>query len=151
MKMGSWKIKKIDPFEKKYITGEKMPDDKSSSNEPSENEKLMAEIKKMYFWIVGTWKSNWKIKKKIKCYKETSRNHRRWNKRILQIMISKDSKEFLEKTLNINVDGLTETELNLILHKIINCLKENIKIKQDDILNLKRQIFLKENEWRLKR
>lgn len=66
-------------------------------------------------------------------------------------MISKDSKEFLEKTLNINVDGLTETELNLIFHKIINCLKENIKIKQDDILNLKRQIFLKENEWRLKR
>lgn len=63
-------------------------------------------------------------------------------------MISKDSKEFLEKTLNINVDGLTETELNLILHKIINCLKKNIKIKQDDILNLKRQIFLKENEWR---
>lgn len=61
-------------------------------------------------------------------------------------MISKDSKEFLEKTLNINVDGLTETELNLIFHKIINCLKENIKIKQDDILNLKRQIFLKENE-----
>ena len=83
MKMGSWKIKKIDPFEKKYITDEKMPDDKSSSNEPSENEKLMAEIKKMYFWIVGTWKSNWKIKKKIKCYKETSKNHRRWNKRIL--------------------------------------------------------------------
>ena len=61
-------------------------------------------------------------------------------------MISKDSKEFLKKTLKINVDGLTETELNLILHKIINCLKENIKIKQDDILNLKRQIFLKENE-----
>ncbi len=29
--------------------GEKMPDDKSSRNEPSENEKLMAEIKKMYF------------------------------------------------------------------------------------------------------
>ena len=61
-------------------------------------------------------------------------------------MISKDSKEFLEKTLNINVDGLTEPEMNHLLHKIINCLTENIKIKQDDILNLKRQIFLKENE-----
>lgn len=95
--MELWKNKEIDSFEEKYIMGEKMPDDKSSRNEPSENEKLMAEIKKMYFWIVGTWKSNWKIKKKIKCYKETSRNHRRWNKMILQIMISKDSKEFLKK------------------------------------------------------
>lgn len=52
-------------FEKKYITGEKIPDDKSSSNEPSENEKLMAEIKKCISELLELESQTEKLKKRL--------------------------------------------------------------------------------------
>ena len=59
------KNKEIDPFEKKYITGEKMPDDKSSSKELSENEKLMAEIKKCISELLELESQTEKLKKRL--------------------------------------------------------------------------------------
>ena len=43
--------------------GEKMPDDKSSRNEPSENEKLMAEIKKCISELLELESQTEKLKK----------------------------------------------------------------------------------------
>ena len=92
MKMGSWKIKKIDPFEKKYITGEKIPDDKSSSNEPSENEKLMAEIKKCISELLELESQTEKLKKRLNAIKkqvkitddETKGFYKLWSAKIVK-------------------------------------------------------------------
>lgn len=67
------KNKEIDPFEKKYITGEKIPDDESfysrgngiPSNELSENEKLMAEIKKCISELLELESQTEKLKKRL--------------------------------------------------------------------------------------
>lgn len=64
------KNKEIDSFEKKYIMGEKMPDDKSSSNEPSENEKLMAEIKKCISELLELESQTEKLKKRLNAIKK---------------------------------------------------------------------------------
>ena len=51
----------------KYLfeENEKMPDDKSSSNEPSENEKLMAEIKKCISELLELESHTEKLKKRL--------------------------------------------------------------------------------------
>lgn len=51
----------------KYLfeENEKMPDDKSSSNEPSENEKLMAEIKKCISELLELESQTEKLKKRL--------------------------------------------------------------------------------------
>lgn len=75
---GIMKNKEIDPFEKKYITGEKIPDDESfysrgngiPSNEPSENEKLMAEIKKCISELLELESQTEKLKKRLNAIKK---------------------------------------------------------------------------------
>ncbi len=67
---GIMKNKEIDSFEEKYIMGGKMPDDKSSSNEPSENEKLMAEIKKCISELLELESQTEKLKKRLNAIKK---------------------------------------------------------------------------------
>lgn len=64
------KNKEIDSFEEKYIMGGKMPDDKSSSDEPSENEKLMAEIKKCISELLELESQAEKLKKRLNAIKK---------------------------------------------------------------------------------
>lgn len=61
-------------------------------------------------------------------------------------MISDENKKFLKEKFNIDSDLYTEEELEKLVKKIKIMLDDSIKEKEYNILKLKQEIFLKENE-----
>ncbi len=61
-------------------------------------------------------------------------------------MISNENKIFLKEKLGIDTDGISNGEINKILDKLLKYLDNEIEAKENDILDLKRQIFMLENK-----
>ena len=59
-------------------------------------------------------------------------------------MISDNNKEYLKKTLNIEVNKYSDDELNILLDKIMIVINENIKNKINHIKQLK-EIIIKDD------
>lgn len=61
-------------------------------------------------------------------------------------MISDENKKFLKEKFNIDSDLYTQEELEKLVKKIKIMLDDSIKEKEYNILKLKQEIFLMENE-----
>lgn len=61
-------------------------------------------------------------------------------------MISEENRVFLKEKFNLDINSYTEEELNKLLDKINLILDDKIKEKENDILKLNQEIFIKEND-----
>ncbi|MGN1268171.1 MAG: hypothetical protein ACI4U0_01505 [Candidatus Aphodocola sp.] len=61
-------------------------------------------------------------------------------------MISNENKIFLKEKLGIDTDSISNEEINKILDKLLKYLNNEIEAKENNILDLKRQIFVLENK-----
>ena len=61
-------------------------------------------------------------------------------------MISNENKIFLKEKLGIDTDSISNEEINKILDKLLKYLNNEIESKENNILDLKRQIFVLENK-----
>lgn len=61
-------------------------------------------------------------------------------------MISNENKIFLKEKLGIDTDSISNEEINKILDKLLKYLNNELEAKENNILDLKRQIFVLENK-----
>lgn len=61
-------------------------------------------------------------------------------------MISNENKIFLKEKLGIDTDSISNEKINKILDKLLKYLNNELEAKENNILDLKRQIFVLENK-----